>query len=84
MTSTVTLVALAASLFSRVAAHGYVEQVKVGGTTYQGFNENTWINNKDQNSAVLITNYELPLYDVKSPYVNLATDPPLEFTLTFV
>jgi hypothetical protein len=73
MTSTVALVALAASLFSRVAAHGYVQQVTVGGTTYQGFDEARWIDNKYQDSAVLITNYLLPLYDVNSPYVNLAT-----------
>jgi len=70
MTSTVTLVALAASLFSRVAAHGYIQWAKVGGTTYEGFDETRWIDNKYQNSAVLITNYLLPLYDVTSPYVS--------------
>jgi hypothetical protein len=72
MASTVTL-ALAASLFSRVAAHGYIQWVTVGGTTYQGFDETRWVNNKYQNSAVLITDYLVPNYDVTNPYVNLAT-----------
>jgi hypothetical protein len=83
MTSTVTFVALAASLFSRVAAHGYIQWVKVGGTTYEGFDESRWINNKYQNSAVLITNYEIPNYDVSSKYVNLAT-PLLNYIDIFV
>ena len=82
MTSTVTLVALAASLFSQVAAHGFVGSVKVGGTTYEGFDEARWIDNKYQDSAVLITNYLLPMYDVNSGYVNLAT-PFLNYIDTF-
>jgi len=60
--------ALVGSIFGQVAAHGFVPWAIVGSTTYQGFDETTWTN-KRQDSPILITDYLLPLYDVGAAYV---------------
>lgn len=59
------LLAAVATLFSQVAAHGYVSTVQVGDKWYDGFKESTW-ENKANGSPVLITSYLVPLYDVWS------------------
>lgn len=64
------LIATLASLFSKVAAHGFVNGASVGGTWYQGFDETTW-ENKANGSPILITSYLVPLYDVWSSCVFL-------------
>jgi hypothetical protein len=73
MSSTLAFAVLAASFVSQAAAHGFVQSCQVGNTVYHGFDEPRWVNNKYQDSAVLITDYLSPLYDVNSPYVPLAT-----------
>lgn len=69
MSSTLAFAVLAASLVSQAAAHGFVQSCQVGNTVYHGFDEPRWVNNKYQDSAVLITDYLSPLYDVNSPAI---------------
>jgi len=64
------LVATLATLFSKVAAHGFVSECTVGGNWYKGFDETTW-ENKVDGSPILVTSYLEPLYDVWSSYVFL-------------
>jgi hypothetical protein len=55
----------ASSLVLHVLGHGFVSQVTVGSETYAGFDEPGW--SKPDGSPILITDYELPTYNVYSP-----------------
>lgn len=59
-----------AALVPKVAAHGFINSVEAGGRSWTGFDESTWTN-KAQDSAVLITDYLTPMYDVNSRYATL-------------
>jgi hypothetical protein len=58
------VLAYASSLVPYVLGHGFVSQVTVGSNTYPGFNEPDW--SKPDGSPILITDYEVPNYDVWS------------------
>lgn len=57
--------AVLTALIQRVAAHGLVNGVRIDGTWYPGFDENP----KPGNTPVLVTDYNLPLYNVWDSYV---------------
>jgi hypothetical protein len=61
------LLVYVSSLVPHVLGHGFVSQVTVGSNTYAGFDEPDW--SKPDGSPVLITDYEIPTYNVYSRQV---------------
>jgi len=54
-----------------VFGHGYVESAVVNGNFFQGFGEA----DKPDNTALLVTDYGMPNYDVWSPIITCGTNP---------